>query len=196
MSVSSLTTTVSAGASTCAVVERARIEAAFDRYSRALYRYVVVRVGGDTHVADDLLQQLWLQVNRDGQAARHVPDEELEYWLKAVVRNLLRARWRKQQQRSAAGVQADERLTRELADRLETEELPPDILQHREVHAQLLHALTDLSSQDQALIIGQYFQERRQEELARELGISVRAVEGRLYRARLALRQKLREWNP
>jgi len=196
MSVSSLTTTVSAGGSTCAVAERARLEAAFDRCSRGLYRYVAVRVGGDTHVADDLMQQLWLQVNRDGQAACHVPDEELEYWLKAVLRNLLRARWRQQQQRSAAGVQNERQLASELAERIETEELPPDALQRREVHAQLLHALTDLSSEEQALIIGQYFQERSQEELARELNVSVRAVEGRLYRARLALRQKLREWDP
>ena len=195
MSVSSLTTTASAGEDTCAPAPRARLEQAFDRLSGALYRYAVVRVDGDTHAADDLMQQLWLQVTRDGRDAQHVPDAELEYWLKAVLRNLVRVRWRRQQRPSAA-TQGDKRLARELAERLETEELPLEMLQRREVHTQLLQAITDLSAEDQALIIGQYFQERSQEELARASNLSVRGVEGRLYRARLALRRKLREWDP
>ena len=52
--------------------------------------------------------------------------------------------------------------------------------------------MTDLSSAEQELIVAHYFQEESQANLAARLGISVRAVEGRLYRARRALREKLR----
>lgn len=192
MTSSSLTTSLSAAwdssARRCAGVTEA-----FDRYGPALYRYLVVRAGGDTHLADDLMQQLWLQA-ANGQAA--VPEDEFEFWLRGVARNLIRAHWRQARRRPKHLPIADPELSSALADRLADEELPPQVLERKEVRDQLLLALTDLSSQEQELIIGRYFGNRTHAELADATGLSVRAVEGRLYRARQALHRRLRELDP
>ena len=54
-----------------------------------------------------------------------------------------------------------------------------------------LTGLATLSSDEQEGLIGFCFDGRPHVELAEMLGITGRAVEGRLYRARLALRRKL-----
>jgi RNA polymerase sigma-70 factor (ECF subfamily) len=163
------------------------VDVAFDRCSRSIYRYVVVRVG-DAHLADDLMQQLWLQARTSSAG---VPSHELEFWLRGVAKNLVRTHWRRQARRPANLPLADPQLAGELAERIAREELPPTTLEHREVRDQLLLAITELDSPDQELIVGHYFHDRSHAELAAEHGLTVRGVEGRLYRARQALREKL-----
>ena len=177
-------------ASDASASERARLETAFSRYRPALYRYLVVRAGGDGHLADDLLQQLWLQASGNGAAL--VPDAELEFWLRGIARNLVRAHWRQARHRPAHLPIADAELGAELAERLAIEELPPEVLERKELRDQLLLALTALPSWDQELIVGHYFEGRSHAGLAAATGLSVRAIEGRLYRARRSLQQRLR----
>ncbi len=161
-------------------------EAAFDRCADALYRYFVVRTR-DVHLADDLMQQLWLAAQQLGPT---VPDE-LEYRLRAIARNLLRTYWRRQQRLPTHVPLVDPDLAAELAERLVSKELPDAELCRAEVREQLLLALTELPAQQQALLIGHYFEQRDHAELAAQFGISLRAIEGRLYRARRALRERL-----
>lgn len=166
----------------------AAIHAAFDRCSRAIYRYIAVRVR-DAHLADDLMQQLWLQARTSGAS---VPDHEREFWLRGIAKNLVRTHWRRQARRPASRPLADPGLAAELAGRLGTKELPPETLERKEIRDQLLLAITELDSADQELIVEHYFHSRSQVELAAERGLSPRGIEGRLYRARQALREKLR----
>lgn len=171
-----------------AVEDRREPEADFDRHATALYRYFLVRTGGDSHRADDLMQQLWLQWRQGGQ---HVPGDELEFWLRRVARNAILALWRTQRRRPPHHPIADPSLAADLAVRITSEELPPGLLERREVRDQLMLALTSLPGADQELIIEHYFHGRSFAELGRALSLSERAVEGRLYRARQALRTRL-----
>jgi RNA polymerase sigma-70 factor (ECF subfamily) len=168
--------------------DAAAMEAAFDRCSRSIYRYIVVRVG-DAHLADDLMQQLWLQT-RKSEAS--VPEDELEYWLRGIAKNLVRTHWRRQARRPASLPLPDPGLAGELAGRLVSAELPPKMLERKEVRDQLRLAITELDSADQELIVEHYFHDRSHAELAAEHGLSLRGVEGRLYRARQALRERLK----
>ena len=163
------------------------IEAAFDRCSTALYRYFVVRAGGDAGLADDLMQQLWLLA----QNLTPTPTDEIEFRLRAIAKNLIRTHWRTQARRPAHVPLAAPHLAAELAERLTRAELPVDVLERQEVRDQLLLALTELPAADQELIVAHYFLGQPHAELATTSGASVRAVEGRLYRARAALREKL-----
>ena len=164
------------------------MHAAFDRCSRAIYRYIVVRVG-DPHLADDLMQQLWLQA-RTGRS--DVPPAQQEFWLRGIAKNLVRSHWRREKRRGMRTVSADPALAGELAERMCRDPLPTEFMERREMQTQLLLAITELGTNEQELIIGHYFRGLPHADLARELGLSLRAIEGRLYRARRQLRDKLK----
>lgn len=170
------------------VTSEPAFERAYDACAPSLYRFFVVRTG-DSHLADDLMQQLWLQ-GRNG--AENVPPANLEYWLRAIARNLLRTHWRVKARRPVAIAVPDPDVAADLSERLVNEEIPAADLENKEIRDQLLLAITDLSSQEQELIVGCYFENLSHAALAARLGISERAIEGRLYRARQALRQRLK----
>lgn len=164
-------------------------EAAFDRCAHSLFRYFAVRTGGDRHLADDLMQQLWIHTR--GCAGR-VPAHELEPYLRGIARNLVRLHWRRTSRRPPAVSLAQPELAAELSRQMATTVMPPEALSNREVRQQLLLALTELSAEEQRLLIGHYFDGRSYAELAADAGAaSPRVIEGRLYRARQALRRKL-----
>lgn len=191
MTVMSAATPVSIDAN-AEVQRRDEIEAGFDRYGRALYRYFVVRTGGDAHTADDLMQQLWLQA---ATSQTSVPPAEIEPWLRGIARNLVCTYWRKATTRPERLPVVKPTVARELAARLTRESIPPDVLERREVRDQLLLAITQLGAAEQELVIEHYFHGRSHAELAAGFGIGERAVEGRLYRARQSLRQALQHLN-
>jgi RNA polymerase sigma-70 factor (ECF subfamily) len=162
---------------------------AFDRCSRAICRYFAVRTADDEQLVDDLMQQLWVQARCKADSVRQA---NAEAWLWRVAQNLLRAHWRSRAQRPQQVPLADPQLGAELARRFDTEELPAEVLARKEVRDQLLLALTALPSAEQELLLGHYFHELSHAALAEAHGISERAVEGRLYRARKLLREMLK----
>lgn len=168
------------------------LESVFDHCSGALYRFFVVRTGNDQTLADDLMQQLWLHARQLGPT----PPEQIEFRLRAIALNLIRTHWRKQQRRPHHVPLARTDLAAELAQQLATEELPAATLERQEVQDQLLLALTALPADQQQLLVAHYFDGQAQTTLARCAGTSPRAIEGRLYRARQALREKLRHLEP
>jgi RNA polymerase sigma-70 factor (ECF subfamily) len=166
------------------------LAAAYDRLGAVLFRFFYVRVGRDEHLAADLMQQLWAAACRN---ARSVPEREIEYWLRGVARNLLNTHWRRVSARPTHVGMEDGRTGQSLAERLTRERMPEEDLEKREVQDHLLRAITKLSSADQELIFAHYFEGAAQVDLAERIGMSARAIEGRLYRARQLLREALKE---
>jgi RNA polymerase sigma factor (sigma-70 family) len=154
----------------------------------ALHRFVHVRAGGDAHLVDDIMQQLWLAASR-GPA---LPRDEAEAWLRGAAKNLLATHWRKLGRRAAAVPLADPVLAEQLADEMTASRPPLTMLQKTEARSQLLLALTDLPSAEQDLLARHYFSGQNYTAIAADLAISERAVEGRLYRARQSLRDRLK----
>lgn len=161
----------------------------FDRIAPSLYRYLAVRLS-DAHLAEDFLQQLWLQGH---QKAGRIPADQVEFWLRAIARNLIRTHWRQIARRPAQVPVPDPALAAETARRLVSEVIPPNELERKEIRDQLLLAITALPAAEQELIVGHYFDQLSHAQLAKRAGISERAVEGRLYRARHSLRTQLPE---
>lgn len=155
----------------------------------ALRRFLSVRLGGDEHLTDDLLQQVMLAATTGGSG---VPLAELEFWCRGVARNLVATHWRTRANRPKNLPISDPALAGSLADRMASEVLPPDLLSRREVQDQLLLAITELDASDQELIVAHYFRNESQAAIGARTSMSERAVEGRLYRARKALRERLR----
>ena len=135
------------------------------------------------------MQQVWLQAR---SAKTHVPADEFEFYLRKIATNLVRAHWRREGRRPAHVPVADPGIAGQLAEQLVTRTLPAEVLERKETADQLLLAITALDAVDQTLIIGHYFQGLSHDSLAQLLDTSQRGVEGRLYRARQALRDRLR----
>lgn len=162
----------------------------FRRTGDALYRYILVRIGGDRDAADDLLQQTCCE------AARHrrppATQDECEAWLRGIARNLIRRHWRRLRRGRGRISLENAALASRLADDLETRPLPVDALIQEESIAQLLLAITSLPAADQSLIFAYYFDGRPQAAMARDLDVTEKSIESRLYRARGRLRAALR----
>lgn len=164
------------------------LEEAFDRLSGVLYRYVLVRVGGDSHLADDIMQTTWMQACRH---AGDVPDEALEFWLRRVAANLICSHWRRIGRRPGHVPLPDGQQGAAIVEELSSPSASAADLAAGESREQLLLALTSLAAEEQTLLVEHYFHGKSHAQLSEELALSARAVEGRLYRARAALRERL-----
>lgn len=143
---------------------------------RPLYAFVSRRVGGDTGLAEDLVQETWMRA-LDTWPARGVPDDPVA-WLIRVARNTLISHFRKQRPDSidpALLEIEDERFSPAAPDSAVV--VGWGLAQLRSAHAEVLEAF--------------YFDGQSVSEIAAARSLSERAVEGRLRRARARLKSKL-----
>ena len=141
-----------------------------------LYRFVSRRCDGDRDLAEDVTQETWLRAVRawhvDG-----VPDRPLA-WLTTVARNLLANHFRRRPL---------EPLDQAVAESVAHEEGErPD----RRLPL-ILRALARLPIPQLRLLEAFHFKQQRVADIAAAHGISERAVEGRLRRARQQLRHQI-----
>ncbi len=153
-----------------------------------LYRFILFRVGCDPHRAEDLLQQTaYIALNHE-RAPKDA--QEQEWWLKGIARNLIRQHWRQRRRAEAALGDASLNGRGRTAD---ADDSPPAAAAKGSEVMRLMTALTDLPSDDQALVYLFYKRRRSTAQIAEELGVSEKSVECRLYRIRHVLRNALSE---
>jgi RNA polymerase sigma-70 factor, ECF subfamily len=151
----------------------------FDR----LYHFLLVVTRGETHAAQDALQETLLRVAR---YARRFDEEEIFWsWLKAVARSVARDGSRKERRYLAR--LRDFALGRSSLFAAESPAAPDHL------RALLLETLADLSLADRALIEGKYFAGETVAELAAQTGLTEKAVESRLGRLRNQLGENVRK---
>ena len=169
---------------------RERLRRVFEKTADGLYRFILVRVHDDGHAADELLQQTC------HEAARHrrMPqdDAECEAWMRGIARNLIRRYWRRMKRQRGRLHLEHASVSAQLVEDMESQPLPPDALIREESTRQLALAVTSLPAADQRLVLAFYFDGRSHADISEELGLSVKSVETRLYRARHRLRAILR----
>ncbi len=145
-----------------------------------LYAFVSGRCGGDRSLAEDITQETWLRAVNSWRR-KGLPDEPLA-WLVTVARNLIINNFRRVQP-------------------LPLDSLPPGwepgVLDNGfeidtpEVAALVNWGLSQLSPRQAKLLEAFHLNGRKVAEIAVETGLSERAIEGRLRRARLKLRQHI-----
>jgi RNA polymerase sigma-70 factor (ECF subfamily) len=156
-----------------------------------LYAWVSRRVGGDQALAEDLVQDTWMRAVADWPA-HGVPREPLA-WLIRVARNTLVSHFR--------------RMRPDLVDPALLDAVDPSTSLGASGSAPL-----EAGSPDTALVINWglarlrrghaelleefYFAEKSVREIAPDRGLSERAVEGRLRRARAKLRKVIERIRP
>lgn len=156
-----------------------RILAIYRHTIDALYRYVSRNCGGDRTLAEDVTQETWLRAVREWR--RKGPPDQPMAWLTTVARNLLVSYFRRHRP-AQLDVSAAELLAA-LDDGRAREST--------QLSAVVCHALARIPSAQAQLLEAFHFEDRRMSQIAETLGLSERAVEGRLRRARQTLRREL-----
>lgn len=157
-----------------------RIMAVYRDTIAGLYRYVSSHCGGDRALAEDVTQETWLRAVREWRT-KGPPDQPMA-WLVTVARNLLTSYYRRRRPASI--------------DSVPSADVPAAIDERRaaesaETTATVCHALARLPQEQAQLLEAFHFDDRPTSQIAQSFGLSERAVEGRLRRARQRLRREL-----
>ena len=153
-----------------------RILAVYRETIDALYAYAVRHSGGDRTLAEDVTQETWLRAVR--QWRRTGPPDKPLAWLITVAHNLLASYYRSRR---------PEQLDAEIAGELRAVESGGA----EAIRGVVDDALMRLPAGQAELIEAFHLEDRKVAQIAAGHGISERAVEGRLRRARQRLRREL-----
>jgi RNA polymerase sigma-70 factor (ECF subfamily) len=146
----------------------------------ALYGYASRRCGGERELAEDVTQEVWLRAVRDWRRTG-LPDNPLA-WLTTVAHNLILNHFRRRE-----GVSLDSVSPAEVLAAVEDN----TVSDSAEIASVVSHALTQLPTAEARLLEAFHYDRFKVSQLAESYGISERAVEGRLRRARERLRRTL-----
>lgn len=157
----------------------AGMEALLRQYG-PLLRYVIGGVLRNPQDAEDCYSEvslsLWQKLDSyDAEKA------SLSVWLTAVARNTALNHWKAHQRREAHRADGE----------AVSPATPEQELLRLERAAQLQAAVSQLKSKERQLFYRKYYYLQSTAQIAAELGMTERAVEGRLYRLRQRLRQEL-----
>lgn len=158
----------------------ARIRQVYGETIDALYAYASRRCGGDRSLAEDVTQETWLRAVRDWQRSG-LPKEPLA-WLTVVARNLILNHHRRRGTVPLENVTAAELLAAVDDDR---------VSDSSEIASMVTQAMSRLPRGEAQLLEAFHFERSRVAQIAKVFGLSERAVEGRLRRARERLRREI-----
>ena len=147
-----------------------------------LMRYIIAPILPDQRDQEECLSeaamQVWQRIEQFDPARG-----SWNAWLTALTRNLALNR-----ARAGRGRQGTAEVTPDMPSR---EPTPEERLLEEERRAELSRALSELTAGEQLLFYRKYYYRQPTEQIAAELGMTTRAVEGRLYRLKRRLREKL-----
>ncbi len=159
------------------MLTEAELVRVYREHTAPLYAFVSRRVGGDRSLAEDVVQDTWLRAVA-AWPRRGTPDYP-RAWLIRVARNLLTSHFRQRHPRTVDPAEL------ELEDDRYCPETPW-------AAALVSWGLARMRRSQAVLLEAFYFDDKSTREIAEETGLSERAVEGRLRRARQNLAKRLR----
>lgn len=143
-------------------------------------RYIVSGVLHDTQDADEVLNDVYLQIW--SKFEQYSPEKgSFISWAVTIARNTARNRLRRQE---APSSELDEHM-------MAAAQSPEDELLRQELRERLAKAIQTLSLKEQKLFYRKYYYLQSTAQIAAELGLTERSVEGRLYRIRKKLQKLL-----
>jgi len=146
----------------------------------ALYRYTSHRCGAERELAEDVTQETWLRAVRDWRR-NGAPSSPLA-WLLTTARNLILNHLRRRPTISIDSMSPAEVLAAVEDNR---------VTDSTEIAAVVTQALLRLPEAEAQLLEQFHYDRLKMSQLAEAYGVSERAVEGRLRRARERLRREL-----
>jgi RNA polymerase sigma-70 factor (ECF subfamily) len=146
-----------------------------------VYGFVFARVGGELHVAEDLLQETLLEAVKSASGFRG--ESAVSTWMCTIARRRVARHWERERRQATA------RRHLTVVGGIERVVAAPD-----DAHADrdvVIQALGSLSPIHRQVLVLKYLEDRTVEEIADELSKSRVQVQSLLQRGRLALRAAL-----
>jgi len=169
--------------------DRAAIERFYEAHVDGLYTFVYYRVGRDTSLAEDVVQETFT-IAMSKQADFDPARGSIGSWLTVLSRNVIRDHMRAHK-RSDELATTWERIDATLAQNfaaMAERPLPGEVLERAETRDLVHMAVAHLPEQYRNALTRKYVDGESLETLAGELGISVDATKSLLARARRAFR--------
>jgi RNA polymerase sigma-70 factor (ECF subfamily) len=159
------------------------------RHAERLFHYLLRQVQNDSD-ATDLAQETFVRVFQARE--RFNPEQKFTTWMYAIATNLVRDRFRWQKRHPQISLHAETDDGGAMVDRLVDKSAAPDEQMAAEERAgQVREAVASLPEDlRNALILSEY-EQLSHAEVGAVLNCTAKAVETRLYRARIQLRERL-----
>lgn len=162
--------------------EKAAMHVLYARHNVRVYRFIL-RIVGDTSVAEDLVSQVFLDVWRT--AGQFEGRSQVSTWMLAIARFKALTALRN---RRHEDIEQDEVL--QIADTADTPEAAMD---RSQTSSQLRSAISQLSPAHREIIDLVYYHEKSVEEVGQIIGIPQATVKTRMFYARKHLAELLKE---
>ena len=156
----------------------AQLGSLFDRYHRALFDFLS-RMTGSRHVAEDLVQEVFLRVLK--YRASYRDDAQFQAWVYRIARNVRVDYFRRRETVVP--------ISREETEAVAAEPGPEGQLEQENETERLRAALLKLRADRRELLILARYQGMKHEAIAELLGIDASAVKVRVHRALKELRE-------
>lgn len=161
------------------------MNALYERYLPSIWRFVHARVDGDTHLAEDLVNETMLALFRSFSNPNSREIESLGGWLRTVANRKVQDHYR--------AVARVRHLVESAPDRhdLVAEAAPGSELEvARERRAEIREVMDSLSDPFRMALEWKYLDGLSVAEIAKRLGVTPKSAESTLYRARNAFRER------
>ena len=161
----------------------------YDQTAERLMRFIYFRVGNDTTLAEEILQEAFSRLCVDPTAVGKLPnDGMLLPWMFGMTRRII-ADWARSRGRSRCiSLDILDQVVQEALLQSDDEEPSPDALAHPQLQSLVGMVMSLLSPSHAEALRAKYVDGLSVEEIAARCNASAKVIEGRLYRAREAFR--------
>jgi RNA polymerase sigma-70 factor (ECF subfamily) len=161
----------------------------YDQTAERLLRFIFYRVGNDTTLAEEILQEAFSRLCADPGAAAKLPhDAMLVPWMFGMTRRII-ADWARSRQRGKCiSLDSLDPVVQAALMQSDEEEPDPEALAHPQLQSLVGMVMSLLSPSHAEALRAKYVDGLSVEEIAERCAASTKVIEGRLYRAREAFR--------
>lgn len=155
--------------------------------NRGLICYIIRPIVGDENLVDDCFSAVSEIVIQKYAAYYDESKGNLTAWLTKVTRNGALNFVKSRKHQILAGSEEASALLEKHADESREANEPENLLLRKEMMQELASALRGLKDSEKKLILRKYYYMQPMSQIAAEMGMSLRAAEGKLYRIKKKL---------
>jgi RNA polymerase sigma-70 factor, ECF subfamily len=171
--------------------DRPAMDELYTTYRNRLYSLIMVRVGGDKNVAEDLVQEVFLAALSSLNAFRG--DSQFYTWLRGIAVHKINDFYRRQARQPEADTAMPEYEETQIERARDHEPAASTLMESAETRQSIHQALVGLPRDYRRVLVLKYLDEMPVLEISRIMGRSPKSIEGLLSRARQAMRNNLAE---